>query len=49
MKIYEELKARNILVRYFHYPNWGNGLRISVGTDAQIARLVDELGRILKG
>lgn len=48
-KIYEELKARNILVRYFHYPNWGNGLRISVGTDAQIARLVDELGRILKG
>lgn len=48
-KIYEELKSRNILVRYFHYPNWGNGLRISVGTDKQIARLIDELSRILKG
>jgi histidinol-phosphate aminotransferase len=47
-KIYEELKARNILVRYFHYANWGNGLRISVGTDAQIAQLLDELRMILK-
>ncbi len=34
--IYEELKRRRILVRYMNYPGWGDGLRISVGTDAEI-------------
>ncbi len=34
--IYEELKASGVLVRYMLYPDWGDGLRITVGTDAQI-------------
>src|SRR5262249_54112265 len=31
--IYEELKRRQILVRYMNYPGYGDGLRISVGTE----------------
>jgi histidinol-phosphate aminotransferase len=34
--IYEKLKANRILVRYMDYSGWGDGLRISVGTDEQI-------------
>ena len=34
--IYEKLKLRQILVRYMNYGDWGDGLRISVGTDEQI-------------
>ncbi|MCO6455833.1 MAG: histidinol-phosphate transaminase [Pirellulaceae bacterium] len=34
--LYEQLKAERVLVRYMDYPNWGDGLRISVGTDDQI-------------
>ena len=34
--LYERLKARGILVRYMDYSNWGDGLRISVGTDEQM-------------
>ena len=34
--LYEQLKAQHILVRYMEYPEWGEGLRISVGTDAEI-------------
>ena len=34
--LYEQLKAEQILVRYMNYPGWGDGLRISVGTDEQI-------------
>ncbi len=33
--LYERLKAHRILVRYMNYAGWGDGLRISVGTDAQ--------------
>ena len=47
-RIYEELKSRGILIRYFHYPNWGNGLRISVGTEAEIERLLEELRTIVQ-
>jgi histidinol-phosphate aminotransferase len=45
--IYEELKRRHILVRYMNYEGYGEGLRISVGTDAEIDRLMDELKKIL--
>jgi histidinol-phosphate aminotransferase len=45
--IYEELKRRHILVRYMNYEGYGDGLRISVGTDAEIDRLLDELKTIL--
>lgn len=34
--IYDELKASGVLVRCMEYPDWGDGLRISVGTDDQI-------------
>jgi histidinol-phosphate aminotransferase len=34
--LYEHLKANQILVRYMDYPGWGDGLRISVGSDDQI-------------
>lgn len=33
---YELLKKNQILVRYMEFPDWGDGLRISVGTDDQI-------------
>jgi histidinol-phosphate aminotransferase len=45
--IYEELKKRNILVRYMNYDGYGDGLRISVGTDEEIDRLLSELTTIL--
>ncbi|MEM6364030.1 MAG: histidinol-phosphate transaminase [Planctomycetota bacterium] len=33
---YEQLRRRQILIRYMDFPPWGDGLRISVGTDDQI-------------
>ncbi len=45
--IFEELKKRNILVRYMNYPEYGDGLRISVGSDAEIDQLLDELKTII--
>jgi histidinol-phosphate aminotransferase len=45
--IYEELKRRMILVRYMNYEGHGDGLRITVGSDAEVDRLLEELGRIL--
>jgi histidinol-phosphate aminotransferase len=44
--VYEALKASGILVRYMNYPGYGDGLRISVGTDEEIDRLLAELARI---
>jgi histidinol-phosphate aminotransferase len=46
LPIYEELKRRKILVRYMNYDGY-DGLRISVGTDAEIDRLITELRAIL--
>ena len=34
--MYEALKARQILILFMHYPGWGDGLRITVGTDDDI-------------
>ena len=31
-----QLKQAGVLVRYMLYPCWGDGLRISVGTDEQV-------------
>lgn len=45
--IYEELKRRHILVRYMRYEEYGDGLRISVGTDEEIDRLLQELGALV--
>ena len=36
-----------ILVRYMAYEGYGDGLRISIGTDAEIDRLCQELKHIL--
>jgi len=41
--IYEHLKSLDILVRYMDYPGWGEGLRISVGTDEQIEKCLDRI------
>jgi histidinol-phosphate aminotransferase len=41
--IYEELKRRKILVRYMMYEGYGDGLRVTVGTDAEIDRLLEEV------
>ena len=32
-RLYEGLKAQKVLVRYMNYLGWGDGLRISVGTE----------------
>ncbi len=48
--LYESLKQDKVLVRYMNYPNWGDGLRISVGTDQQmdacLAMLAEALQRL---
>jgi histidinol-phosphate aminotransferase len=44
--VYEELKARKILVRWFDTPRLRDSIRITVGTDAEIAALLDGLARI---
>jgi|SRR5579875_1033158 histidinol-phosphate aminotransferase len=46
-QIYEELKNRHILVRYMNYGDHGDGLRITVGTEEEIDRLLTELAAIL--
>ncbi len=45
--LYEGLKSRGILVRYMHYAGWGDGLRITVGTDAEIDRFLATLTSLL--
>ncbi len=45
--IFEELKRRNILVRFMAYEGHGDGLRVSVGSDAEIDRLLEELEGIV--
>jgi histidinol-phosphate aminotransferase len=45
--IYEELKRQNILVRYMSYPGYGDGLRVSVGTSAEIDKLLAALRTIV--
>jgi histidinol-phosphate aminotransferase len=45
--IYEALKAKKILVRYMSYAGYGDGLRISVGTPAEVDKLLAELRRVL--
>lgn len=45
--IYEQLKQNRILIRYMDYPNWGDGLRISIGTENQISALISILESII--
>jgi histidinol-phosphate aminotransferase len=46
-QLYESLKAQRILIRYMDYPTWGDGLRISVGTDEQIDACLSLLATIV--
>jgi histidinol-phosphate aminotransferase len=45
--LYEQLKHRRILVRYMNYPGWGDGLRISVGADAEVDACLERLRAIV--
>ncbi len=45
--IFEELKQRKILVRYMNYAGHGDGLRISVGSEPEIDRLLEELKKLV--
>lgn len=44
--MFEELRRRRILVRYMDYAGWGDGLRISVGTDDEIEACLAALADI---
>ncbi len=47
--LYEALKVRNVLVRYMAYAGFGDGLRVTVGTPAEVDTLLTELRAVLKG
>ncbi len=44
--LYQQLKDQGILVRYMDYPNWGNGLRMTVGNTDQINALLAVLSQL---
>ncbi len=46
-EIYEQLKARKILVRLMRYPGLPDGLRITVGTDEEVDALLEALRELL--
>ncbi|BAC12501.1 histidinol-phosphate transaminase [Oceanobacillus iheyensis] len=46
--LYQELKKQGILVRYFQKPGLENFLRISIGTPAQIEKLLKKIDHIIK-
>jgi len=45
--MFERLKQEGIFVRYMNYAGWGDGLRISVGTDKQIDWFLGRLKAIV--
>jgi len=45
--LYQQLKAGGVLVRYMSYPNWQDGLRVTVGTDEQIDAFLAILSGLL--
>ena len=47
-ELYEYLKKNQILVRYMEFPDWGDGLRISIGTDDQIEACLMMIARFLE-
>ena len=46
--LYEELKNNRVLIRYMNYPEWCDGLRISVGTEEQIDTCIALLKTMLE-
>ena len=47
--LFEELKRKNIYVRYFNKPKIDNYLRITIGTDEQMNKLFAALKEIING
>ncbi len=47
-EMYEHCKAGGYLIRYMNFPDWGDGIRISVGTDDQVDRCCDLLRQWLE-
>ena len=47
-RVFEGLKARRIFVRYFSGPKTCDRVRISIGTDAQMRRVLKEIDAILR-
>ena len=45
--LFEALRERNIFIRYFKGAKTGDRVRISIGTDAQMKRVLREIDRIL--
>jgi len=46
-QLYQRLKSEGVLVRYMNYGAWGDGMRITVGTDDQIDLLLARLRPLL--
>ncbi len=49
LELFEELKRRNIIVRYFNKPRISEYLRITVGTDKEMDCLIENIRDILRG
>lgn len=47
VRIFEQLRERGILIRYFNAPRINNWLRITIGTPEQMRILLDAVGEIL--
>ncbi|MEM7313521.1 MAG: histidinol-phosphate transaminase [Planctomycetota bacterium] len=47
LRIYESLKSARILVRYMSYDGWGDGIRITIGTDSELDACLAQLKSIL--
>jgi histidinol-phosphate aminotransferase len=47
--LFAKLKEYNIIVRYFSDPKINKYIRISVGTDEEVAALLSAIDRIMKG
>jgi histidinol-phosphate aminotransferase len=43
---FQKLKDRKILVRLMSYPGIPEGLRVTIGTDAEIDRLLEFMGKM---
>ena len=48
-ELYIKLKERKVLVRYFKHPRISNYVRITVGTDAEIDRLLEVIEQLKNG
>ena len=47
-QIYQQLRERGILVRYFKKPRIDNFLRVSIGTDAEMESFVEKIKEIIQ-